>query len=331
MDFGEILTKAWKTIWRHKILWLFGILAGGGATSSGGGGGGGTSSIQTPFEPGNWNGLDFMDPATQRGIENFLDTLANIPPWVWVVSILVLVLGGIILSVVLWALSLLVGTLGTTGVIKGTAMADESEPDAKPFSFGEIFQGIKPYYWKVFLLNLGWEVVSFFVGIILILPIILLVVCTCCLGLLLLIPIGWFINLMINFTIIAILEEDKGVFDGIERAWQVITRKLGNVVVMFLILGIGQWIIGFIIGLPLIITTLPVVINLVISGLEGLGVGLILSVVLFLLFLPLVIFLNGVLKAYVLASWTLTYRRLTGEDGLNPILLSDEASNSETP
>jgi hypothetical protein len=41
MDFGEVLTKAWKIIWKYKILWLFGIfvfLWGGGG---GGGGGGG--------------------------------------------------------------------------------------------------------------------------------------------------------------------------------------------------------------------------------------------------------------------------------------------------
>ena len=26
MDFGEILSKAWKIIWKFKILWIFGIL-----------------------------------------------------------------------------------------------------------------------------------------------------------------------------------------------------------------------------------------------------------------------------------------------------------------
>jgi hypothetical protein len=34
MDFGEVFSKAWKIIWKYKILWLFGIFAscsGGGA------------------------------------------------------------------------------------------------------------------------------------------------------------------------------------------------------------------------------------------------------------------------------------------------------------
>ena len=28
MDYAEILKKAWNIIWKHKILWLFGLLAG---------------------------------------------------------------------------------------------------------------------------------------------------------------------------------------------------------------------------------------------------------------------------------------------------------------
>jgi hypothetical protein len=27
VDFGEVLSSAWKTIWKHKVLWSFGILA----------------------------------------------------------------------------------------------------------------------------------------------------------------------------------------------------------------------------------------------------------------------------------------------------------------
>ena len=35
MDFGEILSRAWQIIWKHKILWVFGILAGCSSTNSG--------------------------------------------------------------------------------------------------------------------------------------------------------------------------------------------------------------------------------------------------------------------------------------------------------
>ncbi|GEM_PF-5728360 len=40
-NLGEVLTTSWKTIWKHKVLWVFGILASfarGGRGSSAGGG-----------------------------------------------------------------------------------------------------------------------------------------------------------------------------------------------------------------------------------------------------------------------------------------------------
>jgi len=325
MDFGEILTKAWKTIWKHKILWLFGILAGCGASSGGGGGGGGGSTAPGATQSGTWDGPSFLSPSAQRGLEDFFQTLADIPVWVWVV----IAIGVLVLIFILSVLFLMVGTLGTTGVIKGTGMADDADEDAKPLSLGAIFKGLKPHYWKVFLLNIGLRVVGFILTIIFALPIILFAVCTCFLGLFLLVPIGWFINLMVNFTTIAIVEEGKGIFEGIGQAWQVITRHLGNVVVMFLILGIGQLVIGLIIGLPMIFAFAPLLINLVVTGFQQFAVGLIISGILFLIFLPILIILGGMLRAYVLASWTLTYRRLTGESALNPTVLFGETSQDE--
>ncbi len=26
-NFGEVLSRAWQIIWKHKVLWIFGILA----------------------------------------------------------------------------------------------------------------------------------------------------------------------------------------------------------------------------------------------------------------------------------------------------------------
>ena len=28
MDIGSVLSRAWQIIWKHKVLWIFGILAG---------------------------------------------------------------------------------------------------------------------------------------------------------------------------------------------------------------------------------------------------------------------------------------------------------------
>ena len=53
MDFSEVLTKAWRIVWKHKILWIFGILAGCGTGGGGGGGGsGGRWEQNRPFSSG---------------------------------------------------------------------------------------------------------------------------------------------------------------------------------------------------------------------------------------------------------------------------------------
>jgi hypothetical protein len=217
---------------------------------------------------------------------------------------------------------LMVGSLGQAGVIAGTSLADQADPEDKTLSFGTIFKALKPHYWKVFLFNIGFRLVGFIITILMIFPIIVLAFCTCCLGLLLLIPVGWLIDTLVNFVVIAIIEEEIGVFEAISRAWQVITRNLVSVLVMFLILGLGGLIVGLIISLPLLI--IPVLANVIITGGQAVTVGLVISLLLSLVFIPLLVFLGGVLKAFILASWTLTYRRLAMAGELTPTVLSDK-------
>ena len=43
MNYGEVLTRAWKIVWKFKVLWIFGILASCGTGSNGRSGGGGNN------------------------------------------------------------------------------------------------------------------------------------------------------------------------------------------------------------------------------------------------------------------------------------------------
>lgn len=315
MDIGKILSKAWKTIWKHKILWLFGLLAGCGAANySGGNSGSVSNAVQESTQNGGWDSSTFISPSTQHGIEDFFQTLGNIPVWAWILIALAVVALIIFISV----LCLFLRNLGMTGVIKGASTADQAGDDNKPLSLGEILKGVQPYYWKVLLFDIGSRVAISLVTFILIVPIVVLAACTCGLGMLLMIPIVWFLTVMIYFTTIAIIDEDLPIFQAIARAWKMIINHVGQVLVMFLILGIGQIIVGLAIGLPLLFAFFPVIVILVVSGLEALTIGLVISGVLFLGLLPIVIFLGGVLRAYVLVSWTLTFRRLAEEETLKP-------------
>lgn len=318
MDFGEILSKAWKTIWKHKILWLFGILAGCGAAQGGGASGGG-NAVYSGTQQGNFGGSSPFSPGMGNGMLNFFQKLSEVPVVVWVLIAIFL----IILVIVLSLLAMMLGSLGTAGVIKGASMADRADPGDKPLSLGQIFKAVKPYFWKVFLFQIGIRLVASLITLLLLIPIMLLMVCTCCFGLFLLIPVGWFIDLMVYFTLIAILEEDKDMIAGIQRAWQLITRHLGKVVVLFLILAVGQFVLGVLFSLPFLALPIPILINLAVTGFESFGVGLIISIILFILAMPVFVLLTGILKAYILTSWTLTYRRLLLEEELQPVTLND--------
>ncbi len=71
-----------------------------------------------------------MMPSTHRGINEFFRMLADIPTGVWIAIGIGIFLAIIVFSV----LFLMLGTLGITGVVKGTSMADEAGEDEKPLS-----------------------------------------------------------------------------------------------------------------------------------------------------------------------------------------------------
>ena len=318
MDFGEILSKAWKTIWKHKILWLFGILAGCSAGSSGSSGQA-SSSFDLPARSSNYQDApSFLGPEAQHSFEQFSQSIANIQPWVWVVvgvSIFVLI-------VVFSFLSLMASTLGKTGIIKGTSLADQASEEDKPLSFGAIFKGLKPYYWKVLLLTLIVNVGGFVLAIILLIPLLILTVCTFFIAGILVIPVTWFINTWVRFTIIAIIEEDLGIMDAIKRAWSLLIKNLGNVAIIFLILGVGGALIGVAIAIPIVLSLLPLIINITVTGTETISAMLTVTAILFAIALPLTILLGGVLRAYILSAWTLTYRRIAAGSALPEVISS---------
>ena len=103
MDYGEVLSRAWQIIWKHKVLWIFGILASCSSSNYG--------SI-TSGSGSSWQANEFP-----YQIER---TINLIPDWQ-----IVMFIGMIFLVVlVLVILAIFLGTIGRIGLIRGTAQAD---------------------------------------------------------------------------------------------------------------------------------------------------------------------------------------------------------------
>lgn len=301
MDYGEVLSRAWQIISKHKILWLFGILASCGSGRVGGSG----SSEQSGS-----NYFDFADPDSSSFGE-FPEFFSALPD-----GFLPLFFGIICLILILTIVFFVLSVIGQVNLIKGTLAV---EAGAESLSFRELFNDSRPYLARAFGLNLlvflagfaviiiifvvafGVTIVTFGFGLLCLIPLICL-----------LIPISLYIRIVIQQSNIAIVAEDLGVMDALQRGWNIARENLGSMIIMGLILILGAAIINFIIAIPIIIVLFPIFTGLVLSGDASLQGGLLIAGICFVIYLPVLILLNGILQAYVTSAWTLTFLRLTG-------------------
>ncbi|MGE5224155.1 MAG: hypothetical protein ACM3PY_17075 [Omnitrophica WOR_2 bacterium] len=299
MDFGEVLSRAWQIIWKHKVLWIFGILAGcGGAANSGGS----NSGIRYGREATN------LPPAVQ----NFFIQIENLPRWE--LTALVLTLIAVILVFVI--LAILLGTIGRIGLIRGTQMADQG---AEVLHFSELFHESSHYFWRVFGLNLVVGLILFAIALVGFVAAILAIIATlglfilCALPLLcVLIPLAWLIQVIVEQANIALVVEDLGILAALERGWRVFIDNLGAMIVMALILIIGVGGIGgLIIGIPVAVIIVPALTGAFIGTQTALNSGLLIAGLCLVAYIPVLWVLSGILRSYTSSAWTLTYLRLT--------------------
>jgi len=315
MDFGEVLKKAWKIIWKFKVLWIFGILSSCGQSGGGSGGGSANSGMRYNGSDGGSNFGGSLPPFLQDIFNSFERGFDSGTIWIWIV---VGVIALICLSFLFSFLFMAISSVGKIGLVRGTWLADEG---AEKLTFTELVQESRKYFWRVFLFLFVLSILSFIMVMLLILPIILITVLTLGCGLILLLPIliviGWFVSVWKEQTIVAIIGEDLGVMDGVKRAWGVITTNLLSYLAMAAILFIGSFIVGIVIALPIIFTIIPGALALGV-GLYNettalVGTGLALFAAMCCLLVPLTILLGGILQTYLGAAWALTFRRLTGK------------------
>jgi hypothetical protein len=295
MDFGDVLSRAWQIIWKHKVLWIFGILASCGNAN------GSPGNAQTSFQGD-----------VPPGMERFFDQFGRLADW----QIAVIIGIAILVILLLAALAIFLSTVGRIGIIKGTLRADQGE---EQLVFGDLFGDSLPYFWRVFGLNLVVGLAGLLLGLILLVPFALVTALTfglailCLLPLIcLFIPFFWLVGLVVEQANIAIIVEDVGIFDGLQAGWEIFKANLGPILVMGLILSLGVNLSGgFIIGLPLALIFSPAIIAAVTGAERAFGSGLLITAICFVAFLPVLLILSGALRSYIESAWTLTYLRLT--------------------
>ena len=304
MDYGYVIKRAWQIIWKFKVLWIFGILASCGQASSTGG--------------SNWSySFSNQDTNFNFQVQHFFNQLTP-------GSIALLIGLAVLFSLVVVVIVILLGTIGRVGLIRGTTKAEQG---AERLTFGELWRDGLAYFWRVFGLNLLIGISIFLAAMIMIFAGILLTVGTlglfalCLLPLMcLLIPLAWAVYVVVEQANVALVVENIGIIEAIKRGWQVVWSNIGSMIVMSLVLILGVSLVGgLIIGLPLIVIAVPVMVGFANGSAEAIRNGAIVSGIFFIIYLPVLVALSGILRAYITSAWTLTYLRLTRKPAQNQL------------
>jgi hypothetical protein len=309
MNIGEILSKSWQIVWKHKILWVFGVLAGcvegggGGGNNSGWRGGGSSDSFVNP------ESLGIPLNGWMQDLSTFFSNIQTNPEGYAGFFLIVF-----LLTCILWLIAIALGTIGRIGLIHGALQADDG---VESLSFAEVWQACTAYFWRVVGLWLVlWVPVFLVVGVMAagfaiggLMRAGLLVLCLLPL-LCLILPVLFVANLVFEQSTIALVRNDLGITDALARAWGLVRANIGSYLLMAVILFVIQLVAGFVIALPMFAIALPAVFGIAVGGAESLRTTLFIFGLCFVVYIPVLIILGGILRAYVWTSWTLTFNRL---------------------
>lgn len=341
MDHFQILKRAFGITRSYRALWVFGVLlalttARSGGSSGGGGGGGGGS-----------NGGQFPPPSEWR----IPEVTAVWPEWLTAA-----IIAGGVLILLMVAVGLLIRYVSETALI---GMVDRRETSGETLGVRQGFRlGWSRAAFRLFLIDLMLGL-----GGILLFLLLLLVAATPFLvwltrsevmqvlgtatgiGLVLLvillgIVVSIALSLLIQLVRRVCVLEGRGVMDSLRRGVRLVRQRLGDILVMGILL--------FAIGLGFTVLMIPVLIVLVLAGvilggLPALLVGGIASLVTegafpwiagsavgLPIFLVVVIlpsaFLGGLFEVFKSSAWTLTYREVKALEVLPPESVAGEGA-----
>lgn len=295
MDIFGIFKRAWEITWKYKGLWVLGILAN---CSGGNGGGSGNAGRNVEYR---LSGDDF--PQFQQWVD-------SVPDEAWT-SIGI----GIAVALLLLALLVLVlSTIGNGGLIAGFGMADSNQP----VTLGRAFREGGKFFWKL----LAIQVIPVILSLLLIVPLFIgsatVGVLTAGVGLLclapllcLIVPAGILVTIYIQLTQIALVNDDLSIGQAFSRAWELVRAQPGNILIMALVLGIGNFIAGLALAAPFFLMAIPFLISAVGSADAASVANFSTLLIGSLVYLPILILLSGILRTFITGTWTLTYREMT--------------------
>lgn len=301
MDIGAILSRSWQTVWKHKVLWLFGILASCGARS---GSGSGSNSFSSE------SGDSFTPPPElQRVFTNLERSMRSISEEQMIMIVALIFGAACLIGIITW----LVGLYGKTGVTVGALRAEAGHEVA----FRPIWRDSWNVFDRVVGLNLLLALPAFILTMLLVAFFVFVAIATMGIGALCIIPlVCLFVPISVIYAVftdmahIAVVKDGLGITAAIKRGWEVISTNVGSVALLALILIIGGAIVSLILAIPFFLAFVPVFIG---AAQGDIGQNLTLSLICLVAALPVTFVLGGILHSYLQTAWTLAYASLTAK------------------
>jgi hypothetical protein len=330
MDHIRIIRRAFEITRFYRALWVFGVLVALTTSRGGGNGGGGNGSSGSGHNP-NW-----PDQFPHFQWPNIAPDVLNTIIAVGVSVICLLLILGVGFTILRY--------LSQTALIR---MVDGYEASGERVSVRQGFRlGWSRGAFRSWLADLLFFVIGFAITILLLLfaaaPLLLwltgdntagaigtvITIGLAMLVILVLIVAGSAVSLWVEMIRREIVLGGKGVMEGVRLGWRMLTRRLGDVIIMGLIL--------FGISVGLFMLTIPVFLMLAATGVVAGGLPALLAggitnifvhgstpqivaasigvpILLAVIFLPL-LFIGGLAETFYSATWTLTYREMLAMD-----------------
>jgi hypothetical protein len=295
MQYGELITRAWTIVWRHRYLWLLGALGGGEAgTSFGGFGNVG-------------NGANFGGGRGQVGQ--------------WAQQALPLLFGlGIVLVIVAIAY-FLISCVATGALVRAAAEHDAE----RPFGLRTAWQVGTRTFAPILGLRLLALAIVFVVAIVLT-GLVLAGVASLsggsavlgglAIGLFVLlaialIPAAIALSLVFTLATRAIVLEERRVLDALGRGVSLLSARLGRVLLVWLLGLLLGLAVGVLTGIAVAVAAIPLaLVGVIVYAGFGTGAALTTGIPLVLMFTLAAIAVSGAAGSYISTYWTLAFRRL---------------------
>ena len=293
-DFGDVLTRAWKITWKHKVLWVISVLPFL------------TMFLILPF----WLILLFQQNLDFNAIPTWMEN-----PFYRTIAILVYLVT-IVSSMFLQIASRSSLTLGIY----------TAEAGLQPVSFVHLLQNGFRYFWRILgnslLIGLGMMVV--FLGFFVILGALSVVTmgfAMLCIQPLffLMIPLFMLVMTLLEQSESAIVVDELKVMDALKRAYELIKANIWKYVLITLIVYFGTNILISIVTFPLMIPMFFFMMRSMQAG-PDFNTMIRMQAVFGVVILPLMALLQGFSLTYIKSAMMLTYLRLTRPELSSPLL-----------